>query len=362
MADSTTFHGDTFLRSDRPRRRRSGESVDIDALRERVRDLGADLKRNWIDAQPALPAEMRPASPAVRPRPAPPPPAPAWPEPERRDPPQRMSAAYEPAPAKPVPAAKRPQAPVAEAPAMDGDAANALLAFLSAHRGLALKSLLGVLLALATAGVLRDWPAPAAAPVAPPVAAAAWIDIAKPYPLFDLVAPSLGHGQPVYTARRHAAGGGREDVLTFGQFGGAKTFLRIGVYRHGGEEVADSIYFVDMARRAAASGLGVTEADLPQAMPTRFGDFESGAVELSGSENVKRRNCRGFRRVIANPALTLGGFMCGAGEEKVGAADLACVIDRLGLLAAGQDRELADFFGAAGGRKGRACAESGRRK
>jgi hypothetical protein len=240
--------------------------------------------------------------------------------------------------------------------------AGSILGFLSARRGLALKGLIGVLLVLTAQGLMRDWPKsarPAPEPSAPPPA---WIDIAKPYPLFDLSAPSFWRDPPLYAARRHVAGGGREDVLTFGQFGGPKAFLRFSLYRHGTEDAAAPAYFVDMARRASGAGLGVTEADLPQALPTRFGAFESGTLELSGPAGAKRRNCRGFRLEVAAPGLTLGGLMCGGGDEKVGATDLACVIDRLDLLSAGQDRALADFFGAAERRKGRSCGDGPRRK
>jgi len=345
MADSTTFRGDAaqFLDARTPNRRRT-DSSDIAALRARVRDLGTDLRRNWNTVEPRRSEpETKPFSHPSRDF-APP----EWREPEGRVDHFRAAAAKAALFANSVPD-----------PAFAVTAARSVLGWLSARGGLALKALTGALLALATAGLLRDWPVGGDAPVAPSIPPVAWIDIARPYPLFELVAP--GVGQPVYTARRHAAGGGREDVLTFGQFGGAKLFLRLSVYRHGGEEVADPIYFVDMARRASGSGLGVTEAELPQAIPTRFGDFESGPLQLSGPANVKRGNCRGFRLDVATPALTMGGFMCGAGEEKIGVADVACLIDRLDLIAAGEDRELADFFGAAGSRKSRACADSRRK-
>jgi len=346
MADTTTYNGDNaFLVLETPRRR-SGERPDIDTLRQRVRDLGLDLRRNWNEPQPEVFAQDPPSRP---PAPAPRAPEPSWTP--------RVAIL-----------APQPRAPwitpdeIESARAFARHAAGALLRFLSARRGLALKGALGGLLVLATAGLLRDWPAPVDAPAVPPAPPVAWIDIAKPYPLFELFAPGLGQVQPLYAARRHVQGGGREDVLTFGQFGGPKPFVRIGVYRHGAEEMVDAAYFVDLARRASAAGLGVTQADLPQALPTRFGDFESGGVALSGPENVTRGNCRGFRLEVASPALTMGGLMCGAGDDKIGAADLACVIDRLDLIAAGEDRELADFFGAAGGRKSRACADSARRK
>jgi hypothetical protein len=340
MADSTTFHGGNapFLGRETPRRR-PGERSDIDTLRQRVRDLGVDLRRNWNDPPPEYFADGMRSS--VQPS-------------ARRAPEPRGGLFAERAPRE-APTQARGE----EALAFAMNVAQSVFGVLSARRGLALKSFLGVLLAMGAAGLLRDWPVAVETPVAP-VPAAAWVDISKPYPLFELFSPSLG--QPVYTARRHAPGGGREDVLTFGQFGGLKPFLRLNVYRQGDEDVADAGYFVEMARRAAASGLGVLQAELPQALSTRFGDFESGVLELSGSENLRRGNCRGFRLALEKPALTMGGLMCGAGDEKLGAADLACVIDRFDLIAAGQDHELADFFGAAGVRKSRACTDTARRK
>ncbi|MBB4197029.1 hypothetical protein CCR94_23340 [Rhodoblastus sphagnicola] len=375
MADSTTFDGGgdvPLFVAETPPRRVSNERANIDALREKVRELGLDLKRNWSEASER---SVEAPSPVAEP----PAQQPARTEPARKEWLDRLSDEYREdflaqPPANPTaavsegeerhPLANRAYALGRLAFALESaikPPVAALFGFASAYGGLVLKTLLGVLLLLAAQGLLRDWPKPVQ-PAPPSVAPIAWIEIAKPYPLFDLSAPILGRAQPLYSARRHVAGGGREDVMTFGQFAGPKPFLRVGVYRHGTEDASDPGYFVDMARRASATGLGVTEADLPQALQTRFGDFESGALQLSGAAGVKRGNCRGFRVEVAAPALTMGGLMCGGGDEKVSATDLACVIDRLDLLAAGQDRALSDFFGAAGTRKSRACAEATRRK
>jgi hypothetical protein len=392
MADSATFDGGDdvpLFVSETPPRRRSGERANIDALREKVRDLGLDLKRNWTGAE-AESAEATPEARAAAPkkdaredadRDSPKEPAHSA---SSRDWAERLAEEYR---AdflrKPQATASKP-APSVEAPeerpvwahrayaagrlafAVDGaiaPATRSALNFFAASRGLALKMSLGVLLVLAAAGLLRDWPQAAPLPPPPPPApTAAWVEIAKPYPLYDLIAPSLAQAQRVYTARRHVSGGGREDVLSFGQFGGPKPFLRLSVYRHGTEDVPDPVYFVDMARRASALGLAIAEADLPLALPTRFGAFESGPLALVGPASIGRKTCRGFRLTVAAPGLTMGGFMCGGGDDVIGAAELACAIDRLDLLSAGQDRALSDFFGAAGNRKGRACAEAARRK
>jgi glutathione S-transferase len=54
----------------------------------------------------------------------------------------------------------------------------------------------------------------------------------------------------------------------------------------------------------------------------------------------------------AEPALTLAGFACAAAGERLSAADLACLVERLDLVAAAEDRPLRDYFAAARARPG----------
>ena len=362
MTDSTTMDGVSdapIFVAEAPHRRRSGEGS-VEALRERVRELGVDLRRNRAEA-PARTAHTTPEPAPTR-----------W---EDRIAQEFFEDFHDAATPKAmaVDDGEEERHLLADgayamarfafsASAAIGPSVALVFDFLLARFALAMKMLLVILLVLAVAGLLRDWPKPARTAATPSAPAATWAEIVKPYALFDLSAPMFGHDQPSYTARRHVAGGGREDTLAFGAFGGRKLFLRFSIYRHGTEDVADPGYFVDMARRASVSGLGVTGADLPQAMPTRFGEFESAPLELSGPTGVERGNCRGFRTEIEAPALTMGGLMCGGRDEAVSAAEVACVIDRLDLLSAGQDRALADFFGAAEARKSRACVEAAARK
>jgi hypothetical protein len=350
---------------------RAAERPNIDALREKVREIGVDLKRNWTEersgdrsteSRPNLAAPREVLEPQV------------WAE--------RLADEYCEDFAPGPPAIKssaliEPKALVEPeeqhvwadriyaggrllfvVAGVVGPVLAPVFVFLGARRGLVLQILLGGLLVLTVQGLLRDWPtSPAVAPAPRP----AWLDIAKPYPLFELSAQSLIREKPVYTARRHSTGGGREDVLTFGDFGGKQAFLRLSIYRHGSEEASNAIYFVDMARRAGAAGLAVTQAELPRALPTRFGVFESAPLELAAA-GLKRKNCRGFRLESTQPALSLGGLACGGGEQAFSAADTACLIDRLDLLAAGQDQALADFFGATQGKTGRGCVDGAKRK
>ncbi len=407
MADSTTFHdGPDFglfvAEALETRRPRTAERVNINSLRDRVREIGLDLKRNWSEgAQGAARIETRPIRPAPQDHPVAPPPAEVarelqvQPEPQIQSKPQaapnlwaeQLAEEYcqefiltpPAAPSAPAPAA------MAVAPAIEdkeepvawaerayaagaaifvfgralGSVLGPVAGLAIARGGLLLRLLLLAVVGLAVLGLLRDWPASAPAPA--PTVHPAWIDISKPYPLFELSAPGFGREATTYAARRHAPGGGREDTLTFGEFAGKKPYLRFSVYRHGAEEAAKAVYFVDMARRAGAAGTQRDRGRSAQALPTRFGIFESAPLQLSGPSGA-RKNCRGFRAEIAQPALTFGGLACGAEGEPVTAGALACAIDRLDLLAAGEDRALADFFGAAQGKSARACAEAGKRK
>jgi len=239
--------------------------------------------------------------------------------------------------------------------------------FISAHSAPILKVAAVGLAIVGAAGFLAQWPrsgerdeaaldAPAQATTAAP--RPAWVEIQKPFRLFDLAAPQLAHEKRLYTARRHNTGGGREDVLTYGEFAGTDPFLRVSVYRHGSEKSADAAYFVDMARRAAQLGLSLGRANTAETQATRFGDIETAALTLTEGR-VARDNCRGFRFSAAQLGLTLAGFACGAGQEAVSGGDLACLLDRLDLVSAGEDRALRDFFAAAQARGARGCVESG---
>ena len=232
--------------------------------------------------------------------------------------------------------------------------------FVKARQAMAVKAVAIVVTSLTAAGFLAQWRAvppvlerPAPAPV--------WLDISKPLQIYGLAAPQLAREKFAYAARTRSTGGGREDVLTFGEFAGKKWFFRLSAYRHGQELAADAPFFVDMARRAAPLGLSLDHATLERAEKTRFGDIET--AELTLSENAfSRGNCRGFRLVRAEPGLTLAGLACAPGAEPLSAPDLACLVDRLDLLAAGADRPLRDFFGAVQAQGKRGCGGLARRR
>ncbi|MCI4677532.1 hypothetical protein K9U39_18720 [Rhodoblastus acidophilus] len=237
--------------------------------------------------------------------------------------------------------------------------------FVLAHSAPILKIAAVGLAILAAAGFLAQWPrttsdsgvqATVGAQTAPP--RPSWAEISKPFEYYDLAAPLVADEKLVYEARRHSPGGGREDFLTFGDFAGKEPFVRLAVYRHGTERVAAPPFFVDMARRAAAVSISIDSADAPAARTTRFGDFETAAMAMRKGRQA-RDNCRGFRFNVAPPGLTIAGFACGAGDAPFSAGELACLVNRLDLVSAGDDKPLRDFFAVAEARGRPGCAEAG---
>jgi hypothetical protein len=237
--------------------------------------------------------------------------------------------------------------------------------FLAAYSAPILKVAAVGLVVVGAGGLLAQWPGSdrgddvvlsASKPPQAGAQRAVWLEIPKPLRLYDLAAPSLAREKRLYAARRHTTGGGREDVLTFGEFDGAGPFFRLSVYRHGTEKTADAAFFVDMARRAAQLGLSLGRADVAQTQATRFGDFETAALTMTEG-GVTREACRGFRFSAAQLGLTIAGFSCGADDDAVSGGALACLVNRLDLITSGEDRALRDFFGAAQTRGARGCAE-----
>ncbi|MGO8739868.1 hypothetical protein [Rhodoblastus sp.] len=276
--------------------------------------------------------------------------------------------------------AARTEAPAEEKPtAADGAAAAAfgagklfwrvglffwpLFGFILARSAPILKLAAVGMAILAAAGFLAQWPRPASiAPVvkAPGVASSAprragWAKIVDPFRFYDLPAPLVAEEKLVYEARRHETGGGREDFLNYGEFAGAAPFVRLAVYRHGSEKMSAAPFYVEMARRAAAIDISIDRADPPAMQATRFGAFETAALSMRKGR-AARDNCRGFRFSATPPGVTIAGFACGADGEPLGGREIACVVNWLDLVSAGEDKALRDFFAGAAARRSEGCA------
>jgi hypothetical protein len=219
---------------------------------------------------------------------------------------------------------------------------------------------LGVALAFSSALVfsLLELPfAPQSTPsTAPNLAKPAWIDIPRPFRLFALNSPEWGRAPASYTAERHRDGGGRRDHLTFGAFGADRPWLHLTLYRAGSEDADPRPFFVDIARRAAPSGLAVARMSLPKALPTRFGTFDVAEFTLAGASGASgpSTRCLGFR-LADGQVLQIGGFTCGPPGAPIERSRLACTLERIDLVSAGDDKQLRGFFTGAPSGPGVAC-------
>jgi hypothetical protein len=146
------------------------------------------------------------------------------------------------------------------------------------------------------------------------------------------------------------------DALSFGRFHDSqKPYLRLSLYRVGSEEAPANPFFVDMARRASEAKLAVTRSATPDAMTTRFGEFQVADIILaSGKAEI---SCVGFRRNADGARLRIAGFACGTPTRPVDRAILACAIDRLDLVAAAEDPGLSAYFARAEVRRGAGCPQ-----
>lgn len=173
----------------------------------------------------------------------------------------------------------------------------------------------------------------------------AWAPVEKPFAMFNLEAPEIDRLPAYHVAARHSVGGGRDDVFTFGAFEAQALHLRLSVYQPGGEAAAPSSFFVDLVRRAGEAGLAVRKSVVAGPLPTKFGTFEVADAILA--EPGAERPCLAFRFLSQGPALRLSGWACGTAERPADRAMLACLIDRLALVAAREERALAAYFAKA---------------
>ncbi len=206
-------------------------------------------------------------------------------------------------------------------------------------RVLAYLSALAVL-AVVTAELFRSAPVAAAIEPAPRTE---WIEVAKPFPAFTLSMPELAESGYGYGMRRHATGGGRRDIMNWGELNGAAPHLTVEIYRPSTEFTR----FGDARQEIAArvdeqiSGAAFKPAG---SMTSKFGSMS--LVEFNVKDEPARQ-CLGFVRPFEQPRLQLLGWYCTSGPELIDRGVIACALDRLTLLAAGSDPKVGELFARA---------------
>jgi hypothetical protein len=207
----------------------------------------------------------------------------------------------------------------------------------------------------AAAGLVASHPASADAPGSA-VPGPIWTEIHHPLAFYDLTGTDLSKLPSVLRARRREPDGAREDVMTFGRLGAAGAYLQLSLLRAGqalpdGRQDAEDGLADGLARLASAQNRTATRIRPAAPMDTRLGRFETADLLLWDGGTATP--CLGFRS--GGAVLQVSGFACGAPGRPMGRAALACAIDRIDLVSAGDDDALRAFFVAAERRSGGTC-------
>lgn len=178
-----------------------------------------------------------------------------------------------------------------------------------------------------------------------------WSVADRSHPAFALSKPDSSEKTNSYIILRHPEGG-RRDVLSWASEAG-RPVAELEVYREGGE--------FDVARPATADlavqmGLGAaTSLEQAGLIDTKFGPV---ALFRPVATDNGAPACLGYLKRSEEPALQISGFSCRGDTLPARRAAIACMLNRLTLLAAGNEPKLAEMFAHAE-LKRRACDPQG---
>jgi len=198
-------------------------------------------------------------------------------------------------------------------------------------------------LALLAGGAVQIFRAAPVAAGIEPAPRPEWTTVSKPFPAFSLAMPELISAGTNYEIRRHSTGGGRKEILSWGELGGDGPNLVVEIYRPGTEFTRFGNAALEIASRTEEQ---VAPADIRPAetIESKFGPIP--AVEF-GTKSGASRQCLGFVRDFDRPRMQLAGWYCAAASEQLEHGTVSCALDRLTLLAAGSDAKLGELFARA---------------
>jgi hypothetical protein len=169
-----------------------------------------------------------------------------------------------------------------------------------------------------------------------------WIRIARPIAMFGLESPELDRQTPAYESRRTQDGARREDTLVYGVFAEPRAHLLLRLSLDRNPDRLSQPFVIATVRNAAARGMSIQRSGAAVPLQSRFGRIETADVTLSDGETS--RACIAFRREAGELPLGLGGWWCGGASRPADRQQLACLLDRLDLLTAADDRALRAAF------------------
>jgi hypothetical protein len=179
-----------------------------------------------------------------------------------------------------------------------------------------------------------------------PVFRSDWATVGRPFRAFALSMPEFAQPNPDYAIQRHASGGGRRDIMSWGGASneGERSRLMIEIYRPG-EEIGDfGDAASEVAIRTAALGGPYALQQAPE-LESKFGTFNT--FDFVASPDGMPRQCLGFMRGFEVPRLAITGWHCRAALEIIDRSLVACALERLSLVMAASEPRMTELFARA---------------
>jgi len=170
-----------------------------------------------------------------------------------------------------------------------------------------------------------------------------WAAVPRPQPAFAAPVADFSGRSESYEILRHATGGGRKDILRWSAALAEAPLSQLELYRPGTELVA---FAPPAAEIAARTNFGRT--DVVQAagvIESKFGPV--ALVRFSSEVSGKPHPCIGFAHSFDAPRLQISGWTCQGETTQIQRQSIACVLDRLTMLSAGNDPKVAELFARA---------------
>ena len=170
----------------------------------------------------------------------------------------------------------------------------------------------------------------------------AWVATARPLPAFSAPVADFSSQSESYEILRHVEGG-RKDILRWSAALAEAPLSQIELYRPGAELTAFAPPASEIAFRVAQGRTdGVQAAGV---IETKFGPV--ALLGFSNHGSGKPQPCIGFAHSFETPRLQISGWSCQGDNAQMQRQAVACALDRLTMLSAGNDPKLAELFARA---------------
>jgi hypothetical protein len=211
---------------------------------------------------------------------------------------------------------------------------------------------LGGLVLLGITG-LHLWDELPAVETAEPAAKPGWSVASRSRPAFAVSAFDPAEKSETYEIFRHPEGG-RKDVFHWGPQG-EKPVAELELYRPGGEFLQAEAFSSEALEAEIAARMdsgGGRELEAAGVVDSKFGTVT--LLRLTGHPDGAKA-CLGFFKRLGGPALQISGWSCQGSGLPARRATIGCMLNRLTLLAAGNEPKLAELFARAELKRG-SCA------